>query len=120
MDRTPHSLPGLPDDVHALDCAGLCLDIDRMRISGPAGSIFVNGHCLSLLYLLMATPGRIFSRPEILQALGRSDVCNLRTVDVYVRRLRALLRQVGVEEAIETIHDQGYRFAGRRRDGWAS
>jgi DNA-binding response OmpR family regulator len=68
-----------------------------------------------LLELLLAHPGRAFSRDYLVERVwgyeaGGSD----RTVDTHVMRLRKKLGPLG--ERIETVWGVGYRFA-RHRDG---
>jgi DNA-binding response OmpR family regulator len=63
------------------------------------------------LKLLASSPGRVFTREEILARVWGYDYFGgMRTVDVHVRRLRA---KFGQDHAwlIETIRSVGYRFA---------
>jgi two-component system phosphate regulon response regulator PhoB len=66
-----------------------------------------------LLQMLVAEPGRVFSREELLEQVWemRGDI-NTRTVDVHVRRLRVSLGPAA--DVIETVHGFGYRA---KRDG---
>lgn len=66
-----------------------------------------------LLQMLVAEPGRVFSREELLEQVWemRGDI-NTRTVDVHVRRLRVSLGAAA--DVIETVHGFGYRA---KRDG---
>jgi len=61
-----------------------------------------------LLQMLVAEPGRVFSREELLENVWemRGDI-NTRTVDVHVRRLRVSLGPAA--ESIETVHGFGNR-----------
>ena len=61
-----------------------------------------------LLQMLVADPGRVFSREELLEQVWdlRGDI-NTRTVDVHVRRLRVSLGPAA--DVIETVHGFGYR-----------
>lgn len=61
-----------------------------------------------LLQMLVAEPGRVFSREELLEQVWemRGDI-NTRTVDVHVRRLRVSLGPAA--DVIETVHGFGYR-----------
>ena len=64
-----------------------------------------------LLALLSASPGRAFSRDEILAELTGSDYeLFTRSVDILVSRVRAKLRPL---EPIRTLHGAGYAFAAR-------
>lgn len=63
-----------------------------------------------LLDILMRSPGRVFTRDELVeQALGRSSDSLDRTVDVHVKNLRAKLERAGMKpSAISTVHGVGY------------
>ncbi len=63
-----------------------------------------------LLKYLMAHPGRVFTRTQLLQEVWGYDYYGgTRTVDVHVRRLRAKLG-VEYEQIIGTVRNVGYRF----------
>jgi DNA-binding response OmpR family regulator len=67
----------------------------------------------SLLATLMATPGRVFSRLELLDRLqGTAYEGYERTIDVHIRNLRAKIEpDASNPQYIETIYGAGYRFA---------
>ena len=67
-----------------------------------------------LLQMLMASPGRVFSRSQLLDGVwGSSDFREPRTVDVHVRHLREKLEPEPSEPRyIQTVRGVGYRFAG--------
>jgi two-component system phosphate regulon response regulator PhoB len=60
-----------------------------------------------LLVTLMADPGRVFSREELLRQVWEIDHGSERTVDVHVRRLRLNLGDFA--EQVETVPGFGYR-----------
>lgn len=65
-----------------------------------------------LLQFFLANPDRVFTRDQVLDRVwGDHRFLELRTVDVYIRRLRAALRSQGVEDLIETVRGVGYRCA---------
>jgi DNA-binding response OmpR family regulator len=68
---------------------------------------------LSLLATLMATPGRVFSRLELLDHLqGTAYEGYERTIDVHIRNLRAKIEPDSANPTyIETVYGAGYRFA---------
>lgn len=64
-----------------------------------------------LLVTLMTTPGRVFSRAELLDCLGASFEGVERTVDVHIRNLRAKIEpEPSRPRYIETVFGVGYRF----------
>jgi DNA-binding response OmpR family regulator len=67
----------------------------------------------SLLATLMATPGRVFSRLELLDRLqGTAYEGYERTIDVHIRNLRSKIEPDAANPIyIETVYGAGYRFA---------
>jgi two-component system phosphate regulon response regulator PhoB len=62
-----------------------------------------------LLRFLAENPNRVLSRRELIDALGKSgDPEYLRTVDVWIKRLRFGLRQAGAGQVLRTVHNKGY------------
>lgn len=66
-----------------------------------------------LLTILMRTPGRTFSRWELLERLQGDAIEGVeRTIDVHVRNLRAKMEADPRQPRyIETVYGVGYRFA---------
>jgi two-component system phosphate regulon response regulator PhoB len=60
-----------------------------------------------LLALLMAEPGRSFSRAELVERVIGARVTE-RTVDVHIKELRRKLGQLGAQ--IEAVRGCGYRY----------
>ena len=66
-----------------------------------------------LLKFLVAHPGRVLSREELLKNVWGYDYYGgTRTVDVHVRRLRAKL-STEYDQCIGTVRNVGYRFDPR-------
>jgi DNA-binding response OmpR family regulator len=65
-----------------------------------------------LLRVLASSPGRVFSRRQLLERLrGDADYREPRTIDVHVRHLREKLERDSREpELILTVRGVGYRF----------
>ena len=92
-----------------------------LRLDSQAHRCTVNGVDLGLtltefrmLQALLSAPGRAYSRDELVDRSyeGRHFVSG-RTVDSHVRRIRAKLRDAGMDDVIETVHGLGFRL---RRD----
>jgi len=63
-----------------------------------------------LLRFFLKHPRRVFSRPELLEAVWETDFYGgTRTVDVHIRRLRAKLG-ASAGDLIHTVRNVGYRF----------
>jgi DNA-binding response OmpR family regulator len=71
----------------------------------------------SLLGTLMATPGRVFSRLELLDRLqGTTYEGYERTIDVHIRNLRSKIEPDAANPIyIETVYGAGYRFTTREQ-----
>lgn len=65
-----------------------------------------------LLYFFITHPNRVLSRDQLLdQVWGGDTEVQDRTVDVYIRRVRAALEKAAAPDLIETIRGAGYRLA---------
>lgn len=97
---------------------GQVIDYGPLRLDPSAHQVFRNGAALELgptefklLHYLLSQPGRVFSRQQLLDGVwGDHRFIEERTVDVYIRRLRAGLG-VEAEDLIETVRGVGYRLA---------
>ena len=79
-----------------------------------AGSVDLTYVEFEILSTLMASPGRVYSRNQLLEAVwGSSDFREPRTVDVHVRHLREKIEQdPAAPTRIQTVRGVGYRFEG--------
>jgi DNA-binding response OmpR family regulator len=74
---------------------------------------------LELLAALMASPGQVLSRLDLLDRVaGDAYEGYERTIDVHIRNLRAKIEPDSKHPIyIETVYGMGYRFAARRAHG---
>lgn len=64
-----------------------------------------------LLQFFMANPERVHSRASLLDKVWGSEVyIEERTVDVHIKRLRAVLAPMDCDQFIETVRGSGYRI----------
>lgn len=62
-----------------------------------------------LLRFFMESPGRVFSRGQLLDGVwGTESDIELRTVDVHIRRLRKAIEMEGAIDPIRTVRSAGY------------
>ncbi|MXP32231.1 phosphate regulon transcriptional regulator PhoB [Parerythrobacter jejuensis] len=62
-----------------------------------------------LLKFFMESPGRVFSRGQLLDGVwGTGSDIELRTVDVHIRRLRKAIEMEGAKDPIRTVRSAGY------------
>jgi len=97
----------------ALRAGELCLDLERREASWRGRPFELTAAQFDLLRALMARPGRVFSREELLnQVWGYDYYGDTRAVDSAIKRLRARLREVAPEaELILTARDLGYKLS---------
>ena len=95
-----------------LEAGDLEIDRDRFEVRMKGRAVELTPKEFELLATLVATPGRVFGREELLDIVwGRDGFVEPRTVDVHVARLRAKFSAAKVEEpGIETVRGVGYRF----------
>jgi DNA-binding response OmpR family regulator len=89
-----------------LNCGRLRLDVLRMQADAGNGPVYLSSRETQLLWELMADPGAIVSKDDLLAKVWRGEQASMsNVVDVYIRRLRSRLGP----EAITTVRGQGYR-----------
>ena len=92
------------------------LDLQRMRIHYREVLLTLTRHEFRLLQALLQQPQRVFSREQLLDALGvASEVGYERTIDSHIKSLRAKLRQVAEQaEPIQTHRGLDYSYDPER------
>ncbi|WP_106394914.1 response regulator transcription factor [Enhygromyxa salina] len=102
--------PGLAIDESQLVVGQLRLSPDTHRSWWAEQEVALTATEFRLLEVLMARPGRVYSRDE-LSELAYPDTRHVsgRTLDSHVRRIRGKFRGHGVDP-IETVHGVGYRL----------
>ncbi len=95
--------PGSP-----LRCGELLLDPATHEVSAEGERLELRPLEFKLLATLMAEPGRVFTRDELLRTVWMLEHGGSpRTVDAHVRRLRKNLRDYA--DTVETVPGFGYR-----------
>jgi two-component system phosphate regulon response regulator PhoB len=104
-----------PERVTSILSAGdIELDRERHRVFRAGREIPLGPTEFRLLEYLLQTPGRVFSREQLLDGVWGNDVyIEDRTVDVHVGRLRKALSQSGERDPIRTVRGSGYAFDER-------
>ncbi|HVV94425.1 MAG TPA: phosphate regulon transcriptional regulator PhoB [Hyphomicrobiales bacterium] len=90
---------------------GIELDRDTRRVRRGGAEVHLGPTEFRLLEFLMASPGRVFSREQLLDGVwGRDIYVDERTVDVHVGRLRRALNGRSGSDPIRTVRGSGYSF----------
>ncbi len=96
-----------------------CVEGEGLRIDPVTHRVTANGQPLDLgptefrlLHFFMTHQERVFNRTMLLdQVWGDHVFVEERTVDVHIRRLRAVLESTGHDRLIQTVRGSGYRFS---------
>jgi DNA-binding response OmpR family regulator len=93
----------------SLELAGIRLDPGRRIVHHRGEPVALTTTEFDLLAKLMAAPGQVFSREQLLSSVwGQADYGGGRTVDVHVAQLRGKL---GDPNPIRTVRGVGYTAA---------
>jgi two-component system phosphate regulon response regulator PhoB len=120
----PFSLPELMARVKALlrrarpeaispvlKAGDLELDRETLRVRRSGREVHLGPTEFRLLEFLMKSPGRVFSREQLLDGVwGRDVYVDERTVDVHIGRLRRALNRGRNRDPIRTVRGAGYSF----------
>ena len=96
--------------------AGEAIEVGDLRLDAVAHKVERRGQTLQLgpteyrlLKFFMESPGRVFSRGQLLDGVwGTGSDIELRTVDVHIRRLRKAIHIDDVSDPIRTVRSAGY------------
>jgi two-component system phosphate regulon response regulator PhoB len=90
------------------------LDREKKRVHRSAREVHLGPTEFRLLEFLMMSPGRVFTREQLLNAVwGRDVYIDERTVDVHIGRLRKTLTRGKESDPIRTVRGSGYSFNER-------
>ena len=108
--RGKSAAPG--DRKLRLRVGDLEIDRERFEVRMNGKPVELTRKEFELLATLVATPGRVFGREELLDLVwGRDGFVEPRTVDVHLARMRGkFLAARLTAPAVETVRGVGYRF----------
>jgi two-component system phosphate regulon response regulator PhoB len=102
--------PQMTEDCVEVD--GLRVDPVTHRVTGNSSQLDLGPTEFRLLHFFMTHQERVFNRTMLLdQVWGDHVFVEERTVDVHIRRLRAVLEATGHDRLIQTVRGSGYRFS---------
>jgi two-component system, OmpR family, phosphate regulon response regulator PhoB len=89
--------------------ADLTMDLAAHRVARNGRDVHLSPTEFRLLRQLLESPGRVFSRSQLLDLVwGRDQDVELRTVDATIRRLRRALNAGGEADLLRTVRATGY------------
>ena len=92
-----------------LTVGDISLDPIAHKVIRRARSLPMGPTEFRLLRHFMESPGRVFSRGQLLDAVwGTESEIELRTVDVHIRRLRKAIEMDGAPDPVRTVRSAGY------------
>ncbi len=87
----------------------ISLDRETHRVHRKGREIRLGPTEFKLLEFLMTSPGRVYSRSQLLDGVWGHDIyVDERTVDVHVGRLRKALNVANMRDVIRTVRGAGY------------
>ena len=97
-----------------LSYPGLVLDSEKYQVTLNGAQILLTSHEYKLLQALMTSPGRVFTRDELVAILYPREEAIVvdRVIDVHIGKLRQKIeKDPGNPQFILTVRGVGYRFA---------
>ena len=109
--RRTHSSPASSQAL--LSYGGLVLDRDKRKVTRNGKPVVLTPSEYTLLQALMAAPGRVFSRQELLERLyPDGDAVVDRVIDVHIGKLRQKIETDAAQPGyVLTVRGIGYQFA---------
>lgn len=96
---------------HVLKVGDLLLDRQQHRVYRKEKEVHLGPTEFRLLEYFMMSPGRVFSRSQLLDGVWGPDIyVDDRTVDVHVGRLRKVINVGRAADSIRTVRGAGYSF----------
>ncbi len=98
--------------LEIIRAADIILDPEKRSVTVGTSPITLTPSEFDLLAVLMTSPGRVFSRMELLDHLqGTAYEAYERSIDVHIRNLRTKIEpDPSNPRYIETVYGAGYRF----------
>ncbi len=99
------------DQLSVIHHGGLTLNLITREVKRGKEVIELTSREFNLLELLMRSPGRVYSRTQLLEHVWGYDFDpQTNVVDVYIRRVRGKIDVPDAPSLIETVRGVGYRF----------
>ena len=99
------------EPLNVIQQGALSLNLITREVHRGEDSIDLTSREFNMLELLMRSPGRVYSRTQLLENVWGYDFDpQTNVVDVYVRRVRGKIDVAGEASMIETVRGVGYRL----------
>ena len=98
-------------DSAVISYNGLTIDLKSYSVTLRGQPVICTPKEIEILHMLASNPGQVFTREQLLSRVWGYDFAGeTRTVDTYIKRIRAKLDSVGLGWSIKTIYGVGYKF----------
>ena len=109
--------------ANTLEVEDIELDREAYRVKRNGREVRLGPTEFKLLEFMMESPGRVFTRTQLLDGVwGRDVYVDERTVDVHIRRLRKAINRGKERDPIRTVRGAAMRLARnfRGKVSWTS
>lgn len=104
-----HTGPATMPTQQQLSLGDLQVNVAGQQATWQGRLIPLRPNEFRVLRFMIEHPNRVLSRQELVAALGKAgDPDYLRTVDVWIKRLRFGLKVAGAQNLLRTVHGRGY------------
>lgn len=100
-----------------LHVGDLVIDPRSYKVTVAGEPVTLRTKEFQLLYTLARNLEQLSTREELAQTVwGYEHLSSSRTIDVHIRRLRALIEELSDYDYIQTVYGQGYRFVPTKKE----
>jgi len=101
------------DNIYKYEYPGLAVNPVTRQVKVNDREIKLTLKEFDLLHFLVQSPGRVYTRDELLEQVWGFDYCgDTRTVDSHINRLRSKIEEQGGNSSlIQTVRGVGYKFS---------
>ncbi|MBI4214267.1 MAG: response regulator transcription factor [Chloroflexi bacterium] len=112
LRRSRGSVRAEERDEPAQVLGNLVIDRSRFEVTNRGEPVALTPRELQLLSVLAGSPGRVYTRPELLERVWGSQAYDEHIVEVYMRNLRRKLEDdPSHPRYLETVRGVGYRIS---------
>ncbi len=114
--RRAYGMYANQEKERTVEVAGLLLYLERMELTFQQKRVELSKKEALLLDLLMSQYPRVVSRERLLEKLWDEQFVDENTLNVYVTRVRAKLKELSLNGVVETVRGEGYRMKATWED----
>ncbi|UFJ43006.1 response regulator transcription factor [Brevibacillus humidisoli] len=108
--RRAYGMYASPNKERKIEVAGLALYPERLELGYQEQKVELSKKEALLLELLLSQSPRVVSRERLLEKLWDEQFVDENTLNVYITRMRAKLKELNLDGVIETVRGAGYRL----------